>query len=49
MGVGETYGQRTLERNVVLLDGADGLVGNGSLAVLQDGTDIDGLPLDGGL
>lgn len=49
VGVGETYGQGTLKRNVVLLNGANGLVGDGSLAVLQDRTDINGLPLDGGL
>lgn len=47
--MGETYGERTLERNVVLLNAADGIVGDGSLAVLQDGTDINGLPLNGGL
>lgn len=44
-----TYSQGTLEGNIVLLDASNGIVGNGGLAVLQNGTDIDGLPLDGGL
>ena len=41
-----THSQRTLERNVVLLDAADRIVGNGGLAVLENGGDIDGFPLD---
>lgn len=45
----KTYSQGTLQGNVVLLDTCDGLVGNGGLAILQNGGDIDGLPLDRGL
>lgn len=45
----ETYSQGTLERDIVLLDTADGFVGNGGLAVLENGSNIDGLPLDWGL
>ena len=45
---GWTYGERTLEGDVVARDGLDGLVGNDGLAVLvQAGGNIDGLPLDG--
>lgn len=42
-----TYGEGTLQGDVVARDGLDGLVGNDGLAVLQAGGDIDGLPLDG--
>jgi len=43
-----TYGEGTLEGDVVARDGLDGLVGDDGLAVLvQAGGDIDGLPLDG--
>ena len=42
-------GQRTLKRNVVLLNALDGVIGNGGLAILQDGGNIDGFPLDRGL
>jgi hypothetical protein len=41
--------KRTLEGNLVLVDVLDGGIGNGGLAVLQDGGDIDSLPSDGGL
>lgn len=44
--VGITYGKGTLERDVVLADTLNGSIGNGGLAILQDGGDIDGLPLD---
>ena len=46
---GEAYSKGTLERNVVLLHAPDGIVRDGGLAILQDGSHIDGLPLDGGL
>lgn len=42
-----TYGEGTLQGDVVARDGVDGLVGDDGLAVLQAGGDIDGLPLDG--
>lgn len=45
----ETYGERTLQGNEVLLHTADSVVGNGGLAILQNGGDINGLPLDRGL
>ena len=46
--MGETYGEGTLEGDVVARDGLDGLVRDDGLAVLvQAGGDIDGLPLDG--
>jgi hypothetical protein len=41
-----TYGQRTLQGDLVLLDRDDGILGNGGLAVLQNRSDIGGLPLD---
>jgi hypothetical protein len=44
-----TYSQGTLEGNVILLYAGNGFVRNSGLAVLQNGADIDGLPLDGGL
>ena len=45
---GWTYGEGTLEGDVVARDGLDGLVGDDGLAVLvQAGGDIDGLPLNG--
>ena len=44
-----TYSQGTLQSNIVPTDTLDGLIGNGGLAILQDGSNIDGLPLDGGL
>lgn len=46
---GEAYSKGTLERNEVLLHALDGIVGDGGLAILQDGSHINGLPLDGGL
>jgi len=39
----------TLQRDGVLLDGSNGIVGNDSLAVLEDGGDVDLLPLNGNL
>lgn len=44
-----TYGKGPLERNVVPADTLNGSIGNGGLAILQDGSDIDGLPTDRGL
>lgn len=44
-----TYSERTLEGDVVTAHTSDGFVGNGGLAILQDGGDINGFPLDGGL
>jgi hypothetical protein len=41
--------KRTLERHSVLLDALDGPVRNDSLAVLEDGRDVDFLPADRGL
>ena len=46
-GSGGTYGEGTLQGDVVAGDGLNGLVGDDGLAVLQAGGDIDGLPLDG--
>lgn len=48
-GGGTTYGKGTLERDVVSADTLNGSIGNGGLAILQDGGDIDGLPTDRGL
>lgn len=42
-------GQRSLKCDGVLLDGVEGLIGDGDLSVLEDGGDADGLPLDGDL
>jgi hypothetical protein len=42
-------GQRTLESNLVLVDVLNGGVGDGGLAVLQDGGDVDSLPSNRGL
>lgn len=39
----------TLESDRVLLDAVHSLVGDDSLAVLEDGCDVDLLPLNGGL
>lgn len=44
-----TYSERTLKRDVVALNTLDSIIGNCGLAVLEDGSDVDGLPLDGGL
>jgi hypothetical protein len=44
-----TNSKRTLESDIVLLHAFDGVVRNSGLSVLQDGSDVDGLPLDGGL
>lgn len=44
-----TYGEGTLEGNLVALDGLNGGIGNGGLAILKDGVDVDGLPGNGGL
>jgi hypothetical protein len=44
-----TYGEGSLERDVVPSDTLNGIVGNSGLSVLQDRGDIDGLPLDGRL
>ena len=46
---GPTYGKGTLQGDQVLLDGRDGEVGDGGSAILDDGSDVDELPLDGGL
>lgn len=46
---GSTYSERTLEGNLVLLDVLNGSVGDGGLAVLEDGSDVDGLPGNGSL
>jgi hypothetical protein len=48
-GRGLTDSKRTLEGDIVLLHTLDGFVGDSGLSVLQDGCDVDGLPLDGGL
>lgn len=40
-------GERALERDEVAGDAVDGLVWDDSLAVLEAGRDVDGLPLDG--
>lgn len=42
-------GERTLEGNLVLSDVLNGSVGDGSLAVLDDGGDVDGFPGNGDL
>lgn len=47
--VGKTYSKRTLERDVVSPDAVDGLVGDGSLSILQDGSNINRFPFDGHL
>lgn len=44
-----TYSERTLEGDVVAAHTGNGIVGNGSLSILQDRGDINGFPLDGGL
>jgi hypothetical protein len=44
-----TYGEGTLQGDIVASDALNGIVGNGGLSVLQNGSDIDGLPLDGRL
>lgn len=44
-----TYSERTLKRDVVAPNTLDSIIGNCGLAVLEDGSDVDGLPLDGGL
>jgi hypothetical protein len=44
-----TYSERTLEGNLVLLDVLDGSIGDSGLAVLDDRSDIDRLPSNGGL
>lgn len=41
---GGAYSKRTLEGNLVSLDALDGIVGDSSLAILEDGVDVDGLP-----
>jgi hypothetical protein len=38
------YSKRTLEGDLVFLDIGDGGIGNGSLAVLEDRGNVDGLP-----
>lgn len=44
-----TYGEGTLEGDLVLLDVLDCGIRDSSLAVLDDGGDIDGLPSNGDL
>jgi hypothetical protein len=44
-----TYGERTLEGNLVLLDVLNGSIRNSGLAVLDDRSNIDRLPSNGGL
>ena len=44
-----TYGQWTLERDIIPPNAADSLVGDRSLSVFQGRSNIDRLPLDGGL
>ena len=44
-----TYSEGTLEGDLVLLDVLNGKVGDGSLAVLEDGGDVDRLPGNGSL
>ena len=39
-----TYSKRSLESDLVLLDALNGSIGNGGLAILDDGGNIDGLP-----
>ena len=48
-GLGWTYGKGSLQGDLVLLDALDGGIRDSGLAILQDGVDVDGLPLDGGL
>ena len=49
MALSDRGGQRSLESDSVLLDGVKSLIGDGDLAVLENGGDADGLPLDGDL
>jgi hypothetical protein len=44
-----TYSEGTLESNLVLLDVVNGGIGDSSLAVLDDRSDVDRLPRNGGL
>ena len=44
-----TYSEGTLESNLVLLNVLNGSIGDSSLAVLDDGGDVDRLPSNGGL
>lgn len=44
-----TYSERTLEGNLVLLDVLNGSIRDSSLAVLDDRSNIDGLPSNRGL
>lgn len=44
-----SYSQRSLQRNKVLLHTADSIVGNGGLAILENGGHINGFPFDRGL
>lgn len=47
--LGLTYSEGTLEGNLVLLDVVDGVLGDSGLAILDDGSDVDRLPGNGGL
>lgn len=44
-----TYGEGTLEGNLVAPNGLNGSIRNGGLAILEDGVDVDRLPVNGGL
>jgi hypothetical protein len=44
-----TYSEGPLEGNLVLLDVVNGSIGDSSLAVLDDRSDVDRLPSNGGL
>ena len=41
-----TYGKRTLEGDVVSSYAVNSVVGDGGLSILQDGSNIDRLPLN---
>lgn len=45
----QTYCQRSLEGNLVILDALDGSIRNSSLAILEDGSDVARFPSDRGL
>jgi hypothetical protein len=49
MSLSDGGGEGTLQGDIVASDALNGIVGNGGLSVLQNGSDIDGLPLDGRL
>jgi hypothetical protein len=44
-----TYSEGTLEGDLVLLNVFNGSIGDGSLAVLDNGGNVDRLPSNGGL